>query len=96
MEMPYSIDIGVRDRGGQLPATQNFGKPWKFGQTLGKIKKIRADLSENMLKSGHFITILHKNSGKLSTAPSPENISPVLLCLLMDFEASHDVEKVIH
>ena len=67
MEMPYSIDIGVRDRGGgQLPATQNFGKPWKFGQTLGKIKKIRAD------------------------------ISPVLLCLLMDFEASHDVEKVIH
>jgi hypothetical protein len=75
MEMPYSIDIGVRDRGGggggQLPATQNFGKPWKFGQTLGKIKKIRADLSENMLKSGHLITILHKNSGKLSTAPPP-------------------------
>jgi hypothetical protein len=36
---------------------------------LGKIKKIRADLSENTLKSGYFITILHKNSGKLSTAP---------------------------
>jgi hypothetical protein len=48
-----------------------FGKPWKFGQTLGKIKKIRADLSENMLKSGYFITILRKNSGKLSTAPPP-------------------------
>jgi hypothetical protein len=41
----------------------------EFGQTLGKIKKIRADFSENMLKSGYFITILHKNSGKLSTAP---------------------------
>jgi hypothetical protein len=73
------------------------GKPWKFGKTLGKIKKIRADLSENMLKSGYFITILHNNSGKLSTAPlPPENISPVLLCVLMDFEASHDVEKVTH
>jgi hypothetical protein len=76
------------------------GKPWKFGQTLGKIKKIQADLSENMLKSGYFITILHKYSGKLSTVlpppPPPENISPVLLCVLMDFEASHDVEKVIH
>jgi hypothetical protein len=89
MEMPYSIDIVVRDKGGGATART---------QTLGKIKKIRADLSENMLKSGHFITILHKNSGKLSTTPPPppENISPVLLCLLMDFEASHDVEKVIH
>jgi hypothetical protein len=64
------ITIGVRDRG-QLPPPKFFGKPWKFGQTLGKIKKIRADLSENMLKSGYFITILHKNSGKLSTAPPP-------------------------
>jgi hypothetical protein len=36
---------------------------------LGKIKKIRADLSENTLKSGYFIAILHKNSGKLSTPP---------------------------
>jgi hypothetical protein len=34
---------------------------------LGKIKKIRADLLENRLNSGNFITILHKNSGKLST-----------------------------
>ena len=32
-----------------------------------------------MLNLGHFITILHKNSGKLSTAP-PESISPVRLC----------------
>jgi hypothetical protein len=36
---------------------------------LGKIKKIRADLSENRLNSGNFIIIIHKNSGKLSTAP---------------------------
>ena len=67
--------IGVRDRGawgGQLPPPptilENHGN---FGQTLGKIKKIRANLSENMLKSGYFITILRKNSGKLSTAPPP-------------------------
>jgi hypothetical protein len=45
---------------------------------LGKIKKIRADLPENRLNSGNFITILHKNSGKLSTAPL-ESISPVRL-----------------
>jgi hypothetical protein len=36
---------------------------------LAKIQKIWADLSENMLKSGYFITILHKNFGQLSTAP---------------------------
>jgi hypothetical protein len=34
-----------------------------------KIKKIPADLSENRLNLGNFITILHKNSGKLSIAP---------------------------
>jgi hypothetical protein len=49
---------------------------------LGKIKKIRADLLENRLNSGNFITILHKNSGKLSTAPL-ESIIPVRLCLHM-------------
>jgi hypothetical protein len=38
---------------------------------LGTIKEIPADLLENMLKSGYFITIFHKNSGKLSTAPPP-------------------------
>jgi hypothetical protein len=43
---------------------------------LGKITKIRADLSENMLKSGYFITILHKNSGKLSTAPPRKTSVP--------------------
>ena len=36
--------------------------------------KIRADLSENMLKSRYFITILHKNSGKLSTAPRKTSV----------------------
>jgi hypothetical protein len=35
-------------------------------------------LSENRLNSGDFITILHKNSGKLSIAPL-ESISPVRL-----------------
>jgi hypothetical protein len=42
------------------------------------IKKIWADLSENRLNSDNFITILHKNSGNLSTAPL-ERISPVRL-----------------
>jgi hypothetical protein len=28
-----------------------------------------------MLNSGYFITILHKNSGKLSTAPAPRKAS---------------------
>jgi hypothetical protein len=36
-----------------MPA-QNFGKPWKFGQTLGKIKKIWADLS-NLLRLGKLV-----------------------------------------
>ena len=60
-------------------------KFWKtmeiIGQMLGKIKKIRADISENRLNSGNFITILHKNSGKRSTAPL-ESIIPVRLCRL--------------
>ena len=64
------IIIGVRESGpgGQLPP-KHFGKPLKFGYTLGKIMKIWADFSENMLKSGYFITIIRKNSGKLSSAP---------------------------
>jgi hypothetical protein len=62
-------------------------KPWKFRQLLGKIKKIRAHLSENMLKSGYFITILHKNLGKHNCPPPPpENISPVLLWKLSLFK----------
>jgi hypothetical protein len=43
---------------------------------LRKIKKIRADSSENRLNSGNFITILHKNSGKLSTAPPRKASAP--------------------
>ena len=63
--------IGIQDRGaGQLPPPPNFGKPWKFGK-IGKIKNIWADLSENILNSGYFSTILPKNLGKLSTAPHP-------------------------
>jgi hypothetical protein len=46
-------------------------KPWKFGKMLGKRKKIRADLSKNILNSGYFITILYQNLGKLSTVPTP-------------------------
>ncbi len=31
---------------------KNYGKPWKFWQTVGKItEKIRANISENMLNS---------------------------------------------
>jgi hypothetical protein len=59
-----SLITGVRDKG---QGKRCFRKTWKFGQMLGKIKKIRADLSENMLNSGYFITILHKNSGKLKS-----------------------------
>jgi hypothetical protein len=61
--------------GGQLP-------PPKILESHGKkTKKIRADISENRLNSGNFITILHKNSGKRSTAPL-ESIIPVRLCRL--------------
>jgi hypothetical protein len=51
--------------------------PLKFWKTM----EIGADLSENRLNSGNFITILsHKNSGKLSTPPSPpESICHVRL-----------------
>jgi hypothetical protein len=56
---------------GQLPPPQkkNFRKQCKFGQMLGKTNKIREDLPENRLNSGYFITIFHKNLGKLSIAP---------------------------
>jgi hypothetical protein len=32
---------------------------------LGKIKKIQAEVSEKILNSGYFITILHTNSGNI-------------------------------
>jgi hypothetical protein len=44
-----------------------------------------ADLSEKILNSVYFITILHTNPGKLSTAatapPPLENMSPVSPCI---------------
>jgi hypothetical protein len=43
-------NIGVWDRG-TIPL-QNVRKPWEFGQMLGKIKEIRADLAEHMLTRG--------------------------------------------
>jgi hypothetical protein len=66
---------------------------------LGKIKRIRADLSENRLNSGNFFTILHTNSGKLSTAPL-ESISPVRLCLFRlsiacSLAVSHSVSSAL-
>jgi hypothetical protein len=70
-QVPYDHRRTRQGGGGGDNCPPNFEKPWKFGQMLGKIKKIRADLSENMLKSRYFITILHKNSGKLSTPPPP-------------------------
>jgi hypothetical protein len=81
---PDGFTIAVRGRGGGGVGQQppKFLKAWKFRQTLGKIKRILADLSENRLNSGNFITILHKNSGKLSTAPL-ESISPVRLWILL-------------
>jgi hypothetical protein len=62
------IYIGVRDRGqeGKLPAPppkKKIGKPWKFGQMLGKMKKIWANISQNTLNFGHFIPIFD-NLGK--------------------------------
>jgi hypothetical protein len=60
-------------------SAQNFGKPWKFGQMLGKSKKIRTDLSENTLNSGYFITISSAYKfGHTFNCP-PESISPASL-----------------
>ena len=56
----------------------HFWKNMEIRVNVRKIKKIRADLSENRLNSGDFVTILHKISGKLSTHPL-ESISPVRL-----------------
>ena len=43
----------TRQQGGVQRLLQKFRKPWKFGK------------SQNMSNSGHFITIFHKNSGKI-------------------------------
>ena len=67
--------------GGQPPAQKILENRGNSGKHQENSRTFRAHLSENTLKSGCFITILNKNSGKLSTAPSaPESISPVLLC----------------
>jgi hypothetical protein len=62
--------------GGEGNCPQNFRKPWKFGQMLGKIKKIWADLPEYMLTSGYSVTTLEQRFN----SPPPESISPVRLC----------------
>ena len=66
--------MGVRDRKqrGQLPPPQlKLRKPWKFGQMLKIIKSTRADLSENMLNSGYFITILLNCPPRKDQPPTP-------------------------
>ena len=42
---------------------------WKFGQILRKIKKIRADLSQNRLNSCNLITILQKIRANFQLSP---------------------------
>jgi hypothetical protein len=51
------------------PPPPNYGKPWKFGQMLGKIKKNRADLFGNMLNSGNFIIFLQKIRANFQLPP---------------------------
>jgi hypothetical protein len=51
--------------------SHKFRKQCKFRQILGKMKKIRADLSENRLNSGLFITIFHKTFGQTFNCPPP-------------------------
>jgi hypothetical protein len=85
-----SVVIGVRDsrsppRQQPPPPKQpppNFRKPWKFWQLLGKMKTIRADLSENSLKSGNFIKILQTNLGKLSTTPTSAPYADVTMSVI--------------
>jgi hypothetical protein len=57
----------VRDRGHRKPA-ENRTK-------ARKIEKVGQNLSENILNWSYFITILTKNSGKLSTPPSSQKAS---------------------
>jgi hypothetical protein len=90
-------ETGGGGSGGNCPPPIFFGKPWTFGQMLGKIKKIRADLSQNILNSGNFITII-QSSIKIrakfqplpwkASAPYAYGFSPVWSCkkpLLEDF-----------
>ena len=57
------------------PPKNHFRKPWKFGQMLGQIKKIRAHLPESMLNSVYFITILHTKFGQTFNCPHPRKAS---------------------
>ena len=68
------VYIGVRDR----EAVWWGGGAWKFGQMVGKMKKIRADVPEKMLCSGYFIRIEHTNLSncKLSTAHPQKASAP--------------------
>ena len=77
------IGIGVRDRDPGAPPPQKK-QLWKTMEMLGN-----ADLSEKILNSVYFITILHTNPGKLSTAatapPPPgkhESRKPMHITLL--------------
>jgi hypothetical protein len=59
-------------------------KFWKTMEIRANARKNQEnDLSEIRLNSGNLIIILHKNSGKLSTAPHLESISPVRLWILL-------------
>jgi hypothetical protein len=42
---------------------------------LGKMKKMWANISQNTLSFGNFISIFDKNSGKRSSAPLPWKVS---------------------
>ena len=55
----FAIGVPVRDTGAKgQPHPQKILK--KFRHMLGKMKKIRAHVSQNILHSGNFITIFHK------------------------------------
>jgi hypothetical protein len=67
MKLFSQYSMALQAQAKKTGAPQNFGKPWEFRQMLGKIKKMWADLSEKILNLGHFVTILHTYSGKIST-----------------------------
>jgi hypothetical protein len=57
-------------------------KPWKFGQLLGKIKKIRAHLSENMLKSVYSLQFPIKIWANLTVPPPGKHQSRSLMKII--------------
>jgi hypothetical protein len=56
-------------QGAHLPPSKLYKNGMIFGQMLRQIQKIRADLSEQMLNSGYFITILHKIRENIQLPP---------------------------